>query len=844
MTVCKQWCILIAIGLFGLVFGGFGPAFAKMPVDAFQGCKKQRTAPGDPSLASSPIKSPREVIKDRVFASAPIMQAQAGPPDDLAGACWFRVDGVWTDDRKLSLDMSVDTAGWASDSRELLSLANGTYVRPSMLVIAPSKNSNKELTVIDALAPDRATTFESADSQTLDKVLRRGGAKKTYRATPPSFHGQSLVIDVTRSGLARIKVNNKAYYRPHPAQSAAEVRLNVDPNDAFYMNNALENLSAIRQGYDISTQDPFYLLSNDKENIFTDAGAYYIEERRVLPIGVRLVQEASQGMVYRKDIITHGTQLQQSFALSFGGKSGADIPYVVKATVAADTVRENTYALQENNTSAQAIGYSRNKQYALVLNYAYSTLSDRFVDMLSDAAAALKKNPGRSNAYLKSILSTFGTHYPYAVTYGATAKMTQSFSEESYIEEFGSSNSTSVEVVAELYGLGGSLHGGVMSGRKTGTSGSIGSEGATFVAVGGNGSWDQNGYSAGGTPYPILLDLRPIYELLNPINFPGETQIYEDTRFALKQEFARYLRGRRKNIPNEYFKPDVKIVGKYVADYETPSDWQFSMNGRDTLMVKSGFGKNAKPLAFKRNTPNNFFRALTTGGFVQYATSKSGYVIMQDDRVDYQVRLYPVNRPMFPNQRSVTGTYFVRDQPQHSAQFKMVNQSLLSFASSWAKGKTPTVFARRSENSFGNEADVVTLLDDGTVSAYSIKKKTTTIYVPSKKPLFPGSKAIDGTYVGVANSNNSVRWTMVNQNLATAVPSWINDGKNTERWLRSAPDTFGLYGQRNAWRVNPDGSITLHSAKSGKKFTFVKQARQVKAKPKKSNPPAVFFAAP
>ena len=83
---------------------------------------------------------------------------------------------------------------------------------------------------------------------------------------------------------------------------------------------------------------------------------------------------------------------------------------------------------------------------------------------------------------------------------------------------------------------------GFKSGSVSGTSGTIGSEGATFVAVGGNGSWDQNGYGTGSTPYPILLDLRPIDELLNPMNFPGEPQVYETVRQNLRRAILSHLR--------------------------------------------------------------------------------------------------------------------------------------------------------------------------------------------------------------------------------------------------------------------------------------------------------------
>ena len=74
--------------------------------------------------------------------------------------------------------------------------------------------------------------------------------------------------------------------------------------------------------------------------------------------------------------------------------------------------------------------------------------------------------------------------------------------------------------------------------RVQGYSGEFGNEGGRFIAVGGNGSWDSGGYSRGDRVAPILLDLRPLDELLNPINFPDQPDIYTRVRAELEQQYC------------------------------------------------------------------------------------------------------------------------------------------------------------------------------------------------------------------------------------------------------------------------------------------------------------------
>jgi hypothetical protein len=119
--------------------------------------------------------------------------------------------------------------------------------------------------------------------------------------------------------------------------------------------------------------------------------------------------------------------------------------------------------------------------------------------------------------------------------------MSMDLDESAYATRIASSTSFSANAGATIYGASGEVNVSEQAGKSTGMKGTMAEEKVTFVAVGGNGSWDQAGYSAGEDHYPILLDLRPISELLNPMNFPGQPEVYVTVRKNLQVAIERYL---------------------------------------------------------------------------------------------------------------------------------------------------------------------------------------------------------------------------------------------------------------------------------------------------------------
>jgi|GEM_PF-2287086 len=515
------------------------PAFRTW--ESFTGCDGDDEAMPDTGSPRERMESANRTdkITQRRFASFSLDDVEAGRVgEDMGGLCWFRLDGVWRELGNITLDRSKDRPKiWGSDSPELIVLANGNYTTPKFLFIGSVGNDDEELYVAEGFSDAGFARFTSSNGLTLQETLKRGGPVKRYTSNERFKFGRSLSVDVTRSGRVRLNLGDTTYVRPSPGVSKTTMSNQIAANDAFLLGYNLENLSASRRGYDAVQQDPFFLLENPKFDVFAEAGpqAYFISEKRTIPLGLTLIQEATQGMVFSKSAVSSGTELQGTLAVTLGGNmkgNGYAMGVPVETSASYEATVSAMTSWESNKTVAQTIGFSRAKQYALVVDHPYVTLSDDFVDAVEDA---------RRYGNFDGIIDKFGTHYPYAVTYGAAAKVTHSFTEESWKKAAEVNVGYKASAGAETLGTGGSSHYGVNAGLRTGSSGSVGEEGATFVAVGGNGSWNENGYSAGSTPYPILADLRPIHELLNPLNFPGEPEIYQGVREDLRLHTERYI---------------------------------------------------------------------------------------------------------------------------------------------------------------------------------------------------------------------------------------------------------------------------------------------------------------
>ena len=560
-SVCAISCSI-------LFAGGPTNSFATNPSSTiFDGCGGAGAEISGVRASAAPQRRV-DPISNREFMSFSLEELESGSRDADTFDCWRRFDGVWQEETTISLDRRYQAEGWASSSPSLIGLAHGVYTTPEYIVVDPSPRPDEKLVLRFVSFNSEPIEFISNDDTELDEVLKRGGAQKTYHASnrdiPRAF--RRLSIDVSRTGYIRLKIGERIYKRPRPGTARSEWSAQISDRDPFMIGFTMENLIANRRGIDVVTQDPHRFLDNAKDEVFKlSSRGYAIDERRIVPLGLRLVKEDSQGMVYYTSTIASERGYQTMIASSYGksqklggsGEVGVQVgPFSFSRSVeysaswGSESAREQIESMTRNEFVAQETGMMRYKKYALVLDAPYIRLSDRFIDAIDDAA--------RTGDYHR-IVERFGTHYPYAMTYGASGRLTQNLTAEGYAEAKSSSSETTskFETVVDIYQQSTYRTSKSQSGTTVSERNEYGEK--VFDAAGGNGSWNETGFAAGETSYPILADLRPLDELLNPIYFPGEPAIYEKARRGLAEAIEDYLWAHR-DLSEESFLDDIEAA--------------------------------------------------------------------------------------------------------------------------------------------------------------------------------------------------------------------------------------------------------------------------------------------
>jgi len=617
------------------------------PRDAFNGCASPiEAAPTPPTPVNEPSSSPRSDIKKRrTFAAMAEPDAKIAMAEPVfSDECWYRLDGIWRQDADVSFDTSVNVKSWDSEVTELLALAHGTYSNIKYILIEPSADSNQVLNVLDAEKPWVRAKFKNSGGPSLDDVFMADGPRKIYTAVGKSDFGSKLIVDLTRTGQIRIKLGKTFFYRPKPSVTKVDAKGQISSDDAFLLSANLDNLKATRTGYNVVTQDGFYFLKNKKSEVFAEADPkdYNLDEKRTVPLGLILVPEIIQGTIFQKEFSSSERSMQETTSLSFGGSLSSE---VAGPSVAASYSQTQFKAMTRSGSVAQSIGYSRAKQYALVRDHPYSELSDRFIDAVADARRYGDEEPSNYQA----IIDKFGTHYPYAVTYGAAAKMTHSMDERSYRSQLGKSQEANVSAGFTVYGTSGSVNVGGGISKNSENSGTIGSEKTTFVGVGGNGSWNENGWTKGDVTYPILLDLRPIDELLTPMNFPNEPEIYLKVRSKLKTAIDSYLISKSNLLSDRSAVPENKnIEGDYIV-LGLPRINRFQMDGDDHLKVATLVKGRPKYWTKLNRVSATEFEAPDGRGFF-YGVKSDGTVYVRGGE----------NRTLMPESQGIAGDYRIQ----------------------------------------------------------------------------------------------------------------------------------------------------------------------------------------
>ena len=262
-----------------------------------------------------------------------------------------------------------------------------------------------------------------------------------------------------------------------------------------------------------------------------DATDYTVTDNQIIvPRGFLFRPENLGNEFESTKTVQNSSQHAETWAVSLGGEVG--IPGI--ASFSLNGSYENEQQTICKNGNSRTIARTIETRYALVVDLAAVELSDEFTARVLGLRDALLAQG--TLVAVDDFLREFGSHYPYAVTYGGTAILEKEYTSSEVMQL--TSKSISLDEHAsglfDIISVGGSV------GLKNRTLDAFGVEVSTSVEVfttyGGSISRGAGWTLPKGEEVPVFLDLRPIYELLSPLFFE-DSMIFNDLRAIVKKAF-------------------------------------------------------------------------------------------------------------------------------------------------------------------------------------------------------------------------------------------------------------------------------------------------------------------
>ena len=516
------------------------------------------------------------VSRARVIASEPIPQDADIDALVEAGDCRLRIDGVWVEDLPLALDKSVTPQEFSDFDNRMgdPDLMHATYVTPEVMMIDAAEDG-QILNLRNGRGTGEILIAEAVNSMPLTDIFKSAGQVKEYRLAGQSPNDDSglIEVDMPIAGTLRVRIGGSNFYRPQPKDLNPE---EVSSNDPWMLERAIMNLGSTRQGYNVVTQDMWNLGVNGLSNIFETPrpADYAIEEARVVPVGYRLMPEIISGTLITSSMMRSQEEFQRTVSWNVGGNVGGGqdpTTGINKPGVGASYTQSQTNGMMSAQANSIMHGLTRHKSFTVVLDEPFVRLSKEFVIAVEDA---------RRRGRYDELIERFGTHYPYAVTYGSAGLAITEFSEETVSDWQAKSQDFSANAQAAIKGVNVGVSGGGSVNEQESKSFLQQASYSDWRAVGGTGGTSIEGHST-GTPAPILADLRPIYELLNPLNFPGEPEIYTDVRQELRTKIDAYLADAQIELSKKRAKMNrkFKVTPMQIACTRTKKEKRLDLYG-------------------------------------------------------------------------------------------------------------------------------------------------------------------------------------------------------------------------------------------------------------------------
>jgi hypothetical protein len=325
-----------------------------------------------------------------------------------------------------------------------------------------------------------------------------------------------------------------------------------DPNDAtnsFERSYLVKYFTANCRAFNIAAMNPeiYYEDSSTgtQQPIFAYPGKGDYRNTpntkfKAVPNFFHLVSLNETAIARESTLLTTVDEYAAMYSLRIGasigvpGQPGAASLCNFSANAAFNKQTQNT--VSKSGMSVFTEGHVRT--YALVMDKAHIKLNPEFI---KDCKLLLDKQ--RDQSAWDSMIAKWGTHYPYAVTYGGLISYEHEMNEENFRNM--TSYGIDVETASSM-----SVPGMVEASRNVGFGTeqtevfekNTRSESSKVRVIGENKSLSTNPdnlFASFEEPVPIFMDLRPMYELLSPTYF-DDPRVYHGLRQEMKKRHDHY----------------------------------------------------------------------------------------------------------------------------------------------------------------------------------------------------------------------------------------------------------------------------------------------------------------
>ena len=505
------------------------------------------------------------------------------------------VDGVWYDadftvqKNSAGFDARAAVFGLNTQSAGDEQTLNGNYTTPALFRFVPQPGGKS--VKLYAETPDGLiiqNEYATGDGKTYVSVVGAGSAPfDSFEFDTRTERGKFLRTLYT-------KIRGVAGPELYPSQRPdADVAYDQkdDQRSAFLIAHNLPSKQFNFSGYDIGSVDALDLTSHSKGVIFDEnVGPKDYAERGnyVVPYGLAYKTDGHEATTYVEHEIgsqkEHQTSVSNSVGLSVGAKEVGKVGVKVGWS--------NTQGKSDDSTQMASYGVARVNKYALVLDPPNMELNARFRQDVKDL------RDGRLQ--FDKFIARYGTHYPYAVTYGAMATTEYAFDGSEYADWTSQGLDVGVQASAVIKGAKAGADYDYKSTDETRRSASRSEGVKRYKAIGGSGGWDEGHFSAAeGKEVPVLMDLRPIWRLLSPVYF-DDPAIFLDLRNRLRTAAEAYVA----SLPDPDDRDFRPVVWKLSLDnFRCDADYRGFLGAWGDFSVQVSDGQTTFP-AEKQSMPD------------------------------------------------------------------------------------------------------------------------------------------------------------------------------------------------------------------------------------------------